>query len=234
MAPEGWKGSDGKRGWNDCRSDAPTNPGTDDVGLLSALIDRAVASHDADPDRVYVIGISNGGAMAYRAAIELAPRLAAVSVLSALMPAHSQCKEPTIPMSVLVTHGTDDPIAPYDGGEISHWLLRDRGTGLGVEESVRIWRELAHLPLAPDVDTIPHRDPDDMTTVTSYLWGSAPAGLQVKLLKVVHGGHVQPSIEYRLPWIVRAMTGRQNGDIEFAEVAWAFFKDKRVGAPAGE
>jgi hypothetical protein len=31
------------------------------------------------------------------------------------------------------------------------------------------------------------------------------------------------------------LLGKQNGDVEFAEEAWAFFKDKRVGMPpAGE
>jgi polyhydroxybutyrate depolymerase len=74
-----------------------------------------------------------------------------------------------------------------------------------------------------------------MTSLTSYLWGEAPAGLQVKLYKVIGGGHTQPSIAFRLPWTLRVLLGKQNGDVEFAEEAWAFFKDKRVGMPpAGE
>ncbi|HEY5799730.1 MAG TPA: hypothetical protein VIT92_05895, partial [Burkholderiaceae bacterium] len=28
LAPDGWKGSDGKSGWNDCRADATSNPRT--------------------------------------------------------------------------------------------------------------------------------------------------------------------------------------------------------------
>jgi polyhydroxybutyrate depolymerase len=231
LAPDGWKGSDGKRGWNDCRADAPTNPNTDDIGFIRALIDKAVAEHHADPARVYVIGISNGGSMAWRAAIELAPRIAAVSVLSALMPAKSLCQAPSTPMSVLVAHGTADPIAPYDGGKIGFWLLRGRGSGIGIDESVRIWRDLDRLPPTPEVTTVPHRDPEDMTTLTSYLWGEAPAGLQVKLYKVIDGGHNQPSTAYRLPWLLSALVGKQNGDVEFAEEAWAFFKDKRIGIP---
>jgi polyhydroxybutyrate depolymerase len=235
LAPDGWKGSDGKRGWNDCRADAPTNPNTDDIGFLRALIDKAVSEHNADSSRVYVIGVSNGGSMAWRVAIELAPKIAAVSVLGALMPAKSLCQPPSAPMSVLVAHGTEDPIVPYDGGKIGFWLLRGRGSGIGVDESVRIWRELDRLPPAPEVTTIPHRDPEDMTSLTSYLWGEAPAGLQVKLYKVIGGGHTQPSIAFRLPWTLRALLGKQNGDVEFAEEAWAFFKDKRVGMPpAGE
>ena len=56
IAPDGWKGSDDKRGWNDCRADAATNPPTDDVGLIGALIDKAIADYDADPARVYIFG----------------------------------------------------------------------------------------------------------------------------------------------------------------------------------
>jgi polyhydroxybutyrate depolymerase len=77
LAPDGAIASDGKQAWNDCRADATKNTATDDVGYIAALIDVAVAQFGADPERVYVYGSSHGGAMAFRLAIELAPRLAA-------------------------------------------------------------------------------------------------------------------------------------------------------------
>src|SRR5881398_298912 len=58
IAPEGTKGSDGKAAWNDCRTDAPTNATSDDVGFISALIDIATADLHADPERIYVFGSS--------------------------------------------------------------------------------------------------------------------------------------------------------------------------------
>lgn len=67
LAPDGVMASDGKKAWNDCRGDAPTNTTVDDVGFIAALIDTAISQFDADPERIYVFGVSHGGAMAYRA-----------------------------------------------------------------------------------------------------------------------------------------------------------------------
>ena len=228
IVPDGWKGSDGKQGWNDCRADAPTNPSTDDVGFIGALIDKAVADYDVDPARVYITGISNGGAMTYRAAIELKQPVAAIAVMSALMPTASRCAPPSRALSLLVTHGTDDKIAPYAGGVVGHWLLTGRGSGVSVEDGLRQWRAVAGLPDAPVVTPVTHRDPGDPSTATRYVWGSDPARTQVVLLKIDKGGHNQPSISRRLSPVLTFLLGVQNGDVEFSEEAWRFFRDKRA------
>ncbi len=232
IAPDGWKGSDGKQGWNDCRADAASNPGTDDVALLGALIDKAVAAYGVDPQRVFITGISNGGAMTYRAAIELQRPLAGIAVLSALMPAASRCQAPQRRLPVLVTHGTDDKIAPYGGGEVGHWLLTGRGSGLSVEESVRLWRQLDGLAEQPLVTPLAHRNPSDPTSAIRYAWADGAAPPQVVLLKIDKGGHTQPSIARRLSRLVVMLLGEENGDVEFAEEAWSFFMDKRAAPTA--
>ncbi|OEZ62650.1 PHB depolymerase family esterase [Duganella sp. HH105] len=228
IAPDGAKGSDDKQGWNDCRADAPTNPKTDDVGFIAAMIDQAVAQHNADPSRVYLSGASNGGGMVYRAAIEMGPRLAAVAVSSMLMPSKNLCAAPKRALPVLVAHGTEDKIAPYAGGEVGHFLLTGRGSGLSAEDSVKYWRELAQLPSTPTITKLPHRDASDKTALVRYVWGSDPKGTQVEFLKMENAGHVQPSMTHKLSWLVQAVLGKQNGDVEFADETWAFFKDKRA------
>jgi polyhydroxybutyrate depolymerase len=145
LAPDGAMASDGKQAWNDCRADATKNTATDDVGYIAALIDVAVAQFGADPERIYVYGSSHGGAMAFRLAIELAPRLAAIGTQSAMMPARSRCAAPTRALSVYMTNGTLDPIEPYGGGAIGHWTTPGHGSGIGVEASAAIWRKLAGL-----------------------------------------------------------------------------------------
>jgi polyhydroxybutyrate depolymerase len=229
IAPDGVKGSDGKQAWNDCRADATTNAETDDVGFISALIDVAIADYRADPQRIYVFGSSNGGAMAYRLAIELAPRLAAIGVQSATMPARSRCRQPTHALPVFMVHGTGDKITPYAGGEIGHWLLRGRGTGLSVEESAAIWRKLANLPDTPAVYRFPQTS--DKTAATRFVWGGEAAQAQVELLRIDGGGHVYSSKTNDMPWLLRKLLGDMNHDVDTAEEAWSFFKDKRA-APA--
>ena len=227
VVPDGWRGSDDKQGWNDCRADASTNPNTDDVGFIAALIDKAIADLNVDPHRVYITGMSNGGAMTYRLAIELGPRIAAVAVGLALMPVKSLCPVMTHPMSILITHGTNDKIAPYAGGEVGHWLLHGRGSGIPVEDSIKLWLNLAQLPDSPVIASIPHRDKSDPTSATRYVWGNDPEKIQIAFLKISKGGHCEPSIARRLSWLVVTLMGEQNADVEFAEESWAFFKDKR-------
>ena len=226
IAPEGVKGSDGKVAWNDCRGDATTNATTDDVGFLGALIDKAVADFNVDPHRVYVFGYSNGGGMAYRLGIELAPRLAAIGVQSALMPARSRCAAPTRPVSVFILHGTADPIAPYGGGEVGNWLTRGRGSGLSAEASVAAWRKVDGLADAADVFRFPHLRADDPTTATRLLWGQDPAGVQVEFLRIDGGGHVHASKDEELPWLLKKIVGPMNHDVDTADEVWRFFRTK--------
>jgi polyhydroxybutyrate depolymerase len=230
IAPDGIKGSDRKRAWNDCRADASTNASSDDVGFIAALIDTAVNELGADRERIYVFGSSNGGGMAYRLGIELAPRLAAIGVQSALMPMQSRCKPPAHPLSVFVSHGTADEIAPYNGGQVGHWLLRGRGSGVSADESVAVWRRAAGLPDAPASFRLPHLQSSDPTSATRYVWGKDPAGVQVEFMRIDGGGHVHTSKNEELPWLLRKLLGNMNHDVDTAEEAWNFFKDKRVTA----
>jgi polyhydroxybutyrate depolymerase len=228
LAPDGVKASDGKQAWNDCRGDAPTNTTVDDVGLIGALIDTAVRQFDADPERVYVFGVSHGGAMAYRAGIELAPRLAAIGVQSGLMAAKTTCAAPSHPLSVFIEHGTADEIVPYAGGKAGSWFLHGRGTTLGTEHTVALWRNLDRLPDAPAVYRFPHLRADDPTSATRYVWGADPAGVQVEFLRIDGGGHVEADKNNELPWVLRKLAGDMNHDVDTAEEAWSFFKTKRT------
>jgi polyhydroxybutyrate depolymerase len=227
VAPDGLEGSDGKHAWNDCRRDASTNTSADDVGLIAALIHTAVAQFGADPERVYVYGVSHGGAMAYRAGIELAPHLAAIGVQSGLMAAQSACPAPAVPLSVFVEHGTADEIVPYAGGHVGSWMLRGRGTSLGTEQTVALWRKLAGLPDAPATYRFAHLHPDDPTSATRYVWGADPAGVQVEFLRIDGGGHVEAARDGTLSWPLRKLVGEMNHDVDTAEEAWSFFKTKR-------
>lgn len=228
IVPDGVKTGDGKRAWNDCRADAPTNSTSDDVGFISALIDIAIAQFNADPQRIYVFGASNGGGMAYRLGIEISPRLAAIGVQSALMPAQSRCARPAWPLSVFITHGTGDKIAPYAGGAVSAFGLRGRGSGIGAEASVAIWRDLARLPDTPSVVGFPHRDTSAATSATRFTWGADPAGLQVAFLRIDGGGHTGSSTTQNLPWLLRRLIGEMNHDVDTPSEAWDFFKRKRA------
>jgi polyhydroxybutyrate depolymerase len=231
-APDGLKGRDGHPGWNDCRDDAANNPSNDDVGLVDALIEREIDQHHADPARIYAMGMSNGGVFAYRLAAELKHPLAGFVAVSASMPAASACPVPTRPTSTLIIGGTADPLMPYAGGNVHFITQTSRGAVIGAEASAAAWRRIDGLPDAPlRKQTLPHAEGRDKSRVELTIWGDDPAGLQVELLRVDGGGHVEPSVAQRYGRLYLAIVGPQNGDLETVDAAWAFLRTKRLAAP---
>jgi polyhydroxybutyrate depolymerase len=85
-----------------------------DIGFISALIDQVAQNYNLDRRRIYTTGFSNGGMFAHRAACELSEKIAASAAVAATMPENLSltCK-PAQPISMLMIHGTDDPVVPY-------------------------------------------------------------------------------------------------------------------------
>jgi polyhydroxybutyrate depolymerase len=220
----------GQGGWSDCFASDACVARKDDVALIDALIGHAIASHDVDAERVYLIGVSRGGWMAYRAAAEIPHRLAAFSTVLAGMPLPGRGRAPATPLPALVFGCTADPLLRYGGGR--HWygfgfVERQRS----IEESVHAWRELAGVPDTPEVLPLPASDARGRTRVTRFMWGQAPDALQVGLYRIDGAGHAEPSRLKRYPRFINWLTGLQNADLEVAEAAWAFFREKRAGLP---
>ncbi|GAB2865630.1 PHB depolymerase family esterase [Pseudoduganella ginsengisoli] len=223
----------GKGGWSECFAGAAQVAKKDDVAFIDAIISHAVAVHNADEERVYVIGVSRGGWMAYRIAMEIPQRLAAFSAVLAGMPPRSHPMQPRVPLSALIVGGTGDRLIPYHGGK--HWYaLGFMEPVNSIEDSARVWRELAGLPDTPDRTGIPRRHPLDKTCAAFTLWGRDPGQLQVGLIRIDGGGHAEPSISRRYPGLINKMVGAQNGDFEIAEIAWDFFRHKRAARPAAQ
>ena len=81
LLPNGTKNSAGDRFWNATPECCDfENSGVDDVSYLKNLLVSVKASHNVDPDRVYVMGHSNGGFMGYRLACEGVEMSAMVSL----------------------------------------------------------------------------------------------------------------------------------------------------------
>ena len=221
----------GKGGWSDCFASDERVAKKNDVAFIGALIEHAIASHDVDPARVYLIGVSRGGWMAYAVAAEIPHRLAAFSVVLASMPPPSRAKAPKTPLSALIFGCTADPMIYYRGGK-PWYALGFAEPVRGIEATVQAWRELAALPDAPQITKLPQSDTRGRTSVTRHTWGHAPDGLQVVLYRIDGAGHAEPSRLKRYPRFINWMTGLQNADLEVAEAAWDFFRDKRAKSPA--
>ena len=226
-ALDGAVGPDHLQGWNDGRAESVGLPATNDVAFVRAVMAAEHTADAVDADRVFVMGMSNGGVMALRLALEPGLGVAAVAAACASQPDRGDSAASGSPVSVLLIEGTEDPIMPYGGGQVTNHGRR-RGLVLGAEPTAAFWRRVDGLTSAAETVPVAHLGgSSDPTHVEQLTWGTS-AGPQVRLLRVVGGGHAEPSLAHTYGMAYRSFTGRQNHDLESAEAAWEFFAPKKL------
>ncbi len=209
--------------WNDCRGSANYSANTlaiDDVGFIRALVQKLAAEHGADISRVYVAGISNGGQMAYRLAMEAPELVAGIAAVAANLPveANSDCQASGRPVGTLIINGSDDPVNPHQGGLVEFLGDTSRGEVMSSVATATYWARLAGHQGPGVTQRWPVRAPDDGTSVASLQW-QGPAGPAVQLLSVSGGGHSLPHPLYKMPKIL----GTTSNQLDGAEAIWSFF-----------
>ncbi len=109
-------------------------------GVLEGFVEDALAHYPIDPERLIVMGFSQGGVMAYDLALGRPERFAALIALSSWLPdpvLHGlQPDEARAALPTLVVHGTNDPMVAIDNGRAS----LERLQGLGMQPA---WGEYA-------------------------------------------------------------------------------------------
>ncbi|MEV7228674.1 PHB depolymerase family esterase [Polymorphospora sp. NPDC051019] len=99
----------------------------DDVGFLRRLAGHLVDTWRVDPDRVYLTGISNGGDLAFRAAVEASGTFAAIGVASGGFIGERVAAanyRPERPVSVITFIGGRDKYAAQFRSGIETWRER--------------------------------------------------------------------------------------------------------------
>jgi polyhydroxybutyrate depolymerase len=170
MAPDGDRDYSGRRFWNAspscCNFDRLD---VDHVAVLRQWINSSIRHPGVDPARVYVIGYSNGGFMAYRAGCELGSLLRGIISIAGAGPSDSQSCKPEKRLSVLEIHGDRDAIVAFGGGHLFADTRRPRHPS--AERSVSFWAKLdaCSEPLAftRSMDLDP-RIPGGETRVLAY------------------------------------------------------------------
>ena len=107
----------------------------DDIAFLSTLIDKLGQNYAIDSKRVFATGISNGGMMSYRLGCDLADKVAAIAPVEGAqdIPCHS-----SQPVSVLVFHGTDDHLVPFNGGS-TPFQMGSKRSDTPVADTITFW-----------------------------------------------------------------------------------------------
>lgn len=208
--------------WNDCSvvgDFAVAGRDVDDVAFLTALTDRLTADLDLDRARAFATGVSSGGFMALRLAIETPARFRAVAAVSANLPApgNFKCRPAGPGPSVLFVDGTKDPLVPFDGGEVSLLgLFFKGGDVLSARASAEYFAALNHIAGAPVAGRI------DEGRVEQLLWVD-DAGTEVALAAIVGGGHGMPQAAWRRPRLLGPSPLAPDGPA----LIWNFFVRQR-------
>lgn len=182
--PDGLVDGDGNRYWNAtdgcCDFDGT---GNDDVAYLASVIETVRDQYSVDPQRIFVVGHSNGAFMALRMACEHPELIAAAVSVAGEMPADASSCTPQNPVSVLQVHADTDDVIRFDGGM--------GGTGKpypGTAETVADWQALDECdPTATEATADYDSRLAGAETATST-WSCAD-GTEVGLWTVTGGKH---------------------------------------------
>jgi len=142
-----------------------------DVSFLSALVTRLAATECADPARVVITGISDGGDMAVFAACAMPGRVQAVVTVAASIDPREGCHR----LRIVAVHGDADLVDPYRGKPGSPGYLPTPPA----TAAIAAWAALDGCQTAVTTRVAPHVE------VTTY-----PCGAQ--LVTVNGGGHTWP------------------------------------------
>ena len=219
--------------WNDGRDTPAAGHGEpDDVGFLVRVIQDVAGRRPIDPDRVFVVGMSNGATMAGRLVCERADLIAAlVQVAGTAAPGVAGACHPDRAVPTLLIHGTSDWFAPYDGGRryglMARAMLLGRGGG-GPVVAVDAWaRARVAANGAHETPRIERLPPD----VEIRRWHGPTPASDVVCYRIEGGGHTWPG---GVPALPRPPFGRTSKTINASEVAWSFFADHSPGTGTGD
>ncbi len=179
--------------------------GPDDVAFTAELIQHVSQIRAINQQRIYVVGVSNGGFLVQQLACvshqRSLPIAAFASVAATLpQPLEATCRPPA-PIPLVMINGTADQKVPWQGG------VRPYGTILSVPQTVEFWRQRngcrANAPL--------QQRPTSQVTITRYTPCQSQG--EVELVTLIGAGHGFP----------RGGNGN-TGLIDGSQEVWHFFQ----------
>ncbi|MEM9022099.1 MAG: alpha/beta hydrolase-fold protein [Bacteroidota bacterium] len=94
---------------------------------LTRFIDQVVADHQANPEKVVLLGFSQGAIMSLEVALTAPEKVCGIAMMSGLLNDHLRqdrvAEERLQGMDILVTHGTEDAVIPVEKARICQQFL---------------------------------------------------------------------------------------------------------------
>jgi len=221
--PEGSLDVQGNPGWNDCRSDDISGSQGDDITFLKQLNQKLALDLSVTSSKIFLTGTSNGALMTYSYAFQYPETVRAIAVSSGNLPQFPEsgiCTNgSTLPIPILLTHGTSDPAMPAEGGCVANLGgACNRGKVISQTETINYWLQRNNLQNVTPVVTTFDVNTSDAGNVEKRVYnGTNP--LVYFVLK--NAGH---SVASKTVYLDSSpANGVQNRDIEYAGEVWKFF-----------
>ena len=148
----------------------------DDIGFVKAVAGQLVQRWHADPARIFLAGVSNGGDLSFRAAVEAPGVFAAIGVVSGgFAGGRTEAADyrPAAPVSVVTLIGADDPQATVFRAGVDTWRTRLNCTPAAPAAAVpldpAVHRTTTHCQDGSDVD-------DYVVDGAGHVWFGAASG----------------------------------------------------------
>jgi polyhydroxybutyrate depolymerase len=170
-------------GGNEWNGSAAFDTGVDDVGYLERVILQMSSSLAIDQRRRWLAGFSGGATMAVRFATERSELLAAIGTFAGKVgraegttPPFLFPPEPTTPLSVQMTYGSEDPnlLGEIQGGSLS----------TSAREGMLWWADALGCGTVPDVEV--------RGKLTFDTYAGCTSGTVARMITVDGMGHMWP------------------------------------------
>ena len=165
---------DGSSHWNPCPLGSDNKSSVNDLEFIESMISNISTQYNLNMDRIYAVGYSNGGMMAYGLANYKSGLIAAVASVSGAM---LDCIGPTShPMPIVHLHGTSDDVISYNGS--SDWN--------SVQSTLDHWINFNNTTTNPTLTT--HNNGG--MTIEHYAYDQGDSSVSVEHYKYIGGEHV--------------------------------------------
>ena len=213
-----------KKSWNDNpirdQNGFARKKNIDDVGFIKKMITQLEVTYNINSQAIFACGISNGGLMSQTLVMELPEKIKAIGMVASNLGKDEieKIKTPQ-PFSILIIHGVDDPVFPYEEGEIGV-LGKSRGEVLGVEKSISYICQLNDITNEAQMFPIENTNLNDNCISNHFIYKNS--SYSVELIKVNGGGHTWPGAKEQR--IITRIVGKTTKDFSACDKLWEFFK----------
>jgi len=185
---------------------------SDDQAFINSVVNDILGAYPIDQHRIYVVGMSNGGMLAYDLSARVSSPFRAMAAVACTMTVPTWTPPKRVP--VLHIHGTNDPVVPHTGGGAFPFLsiaanLKRVSDHLGLTARSK---GVALKPLKPGDPAVTRFDYPTATGISNELVYYEVAG----------GGHTWPGAI--MPANIAPKLGANTFNLDATSTIWEFFE----------